>query len=133
MRFVESVAQGGLSSQLDVLGQLGKIWYSFQDSWEAWHRVILPLKIQDGIHSVGGVNIQKVSTLSTLNPIEALTIGNEASNPSAHGVFLIDGISFDSAPAVDVRIQTTLSSFDRCDGKTTYVVAANHSTIEMNR
>lgn len=122
----------GKSYVVELLGQSGKIWYSFQDSWEAWHRVLLPLKIQDGSHSVGGVNIQKVSTLSTLNPIEALTIGNEASNPSAHGVFLIDGISFDSAPAVDVRIQTTLPSFDISDGKTTYVVSANNSTLEMS-
>jgi len=122
----------GKSYVVELLGQSGKIWYSFQDSWEAWHRVLLPLKIQDGSYSVGGVNIQKVSTLSDLSPVKAITIGNQASNPSAHGVFLINSISFDSAPAADVRIQTTLPSFDISDGKTTYIVSAKTLTLEMS-
>ncbi|MGI0022514.1 MAG: hypothetical protein ACRD9Q_06605 [Nitrososphaeraceae archaeon] len=73
-------------------------WYRFQDSWEGWKQVILPLGIPDVTNQqVVGVPLTKVTALgASWTDIKRIEIRTESSNVNHGGTFYLNGFAFDN-------------------------------------
>lgn len=85
--------------------------YEWQDSWIGWKKVMLPLKMKDGMHEINEVNIRKKTSNSELSispswdKIETMIIALSSANPNNQNTLYLDRFGLD----VSQPSQKTLS------------------------
>lgn len=71
-------------------------WYSFQDGWMGWKKVLLPMHVPDGEWDFAGVHFEKVTNKGAQwNRIKAVDIHLEDSNPNMEGTYHLDRLGFE--------------------------------------
>jgi len=80
-------------------------WYQFTDSWEGWKKVILPMHVVDGSHSLYGVQFAKVTkNEASWQNVKKIDFKLSGANLNVGGIFHMDRFAFERSTLANLKV-----------------------------
>ncbi|GEM_PF-5720399 len=87
-------------------GRKNFIYYQFEDSWNGWRKVLLPLNLPEGLYEVSGVRIWKGSVGEpSLKEVRKMLLKLSPQNVNVSGTWFLDRISLERGSYLKLRVR----------------------------
>jgi len=86
-------------------GKKNFFFYQFEDDWKGWRKVILPLKLPEGLHKVSNIKIWKGSVGNpSLEKINKLLLKLSPQNPNLTGTWFLDRMILEKGTLLSIKV-----------------------------
>ncbi|MEM2981370.1 MAG: hypothetical protein QW385_08440 [Thermoproteota archaeon] len=92
----------GIQVNTDTAGKY--FYYEFTDSWQGWKKVILPMHIPDGSHSLYGVNFFKFTKEANWSNVKKIDFKHLDTNLNISHIFHLDRFAFERNILVNLKV-----------------------------